>query len=74
MKVKELMSVGVEMISSDANLVETAELMRSRDAGAPPVRESDEVVGIVTNRDIVIRAIAMSKCPAKTFIGACRDS
>ncbi|MBE0536303.1 MAG: CBS domain-containing protein [Phycisphaerae bacterium] len=69
MKVKELMSAGVEMINSDASLAEAAELMRSRDKGVLPVCEADEIVGVITDRDIVIRAIAKGKDPSKTFVG-----
>jgi CBS domain-containing protein len=69
MKVSELMSVGVETINSDASIAEAAEVMRSRDLGALPVMESDEIVGIITDRDIVVRAIARGKDPAKTFVG-----
>ncbi len=69
MNVKELMSTDVAMIESDATLTQTAEMMRSRDVGVLPVCESDEIIGIVTDRDLVIRAMAHGKDPAKTFVG-----
>jgi len=69
MKVKEIMSAGVQLVTSDATLAQTAELMRTHDIGAMPVCEADEIVGIVTDRDIVVRAVAAAKDPNKTFIG-----
>jgi CBS domain-containing protein len=68
MKVKDLMSKSVEMISSSSNLVDAAEKMRSMEMGALPVSEGEELIGMVTDRDIVIRAIAQDKDPCETFI------
>ncbi len=56
------------MISSSANLIEAAEKMRSMELGAFPVCEGEELIGMVTDRDIVIRAIAQDKDPAETFV------
>ena len=63
------MSKSVEMISSSSNLIETAEKMRSMEMGALPVCEGDELVGMVTDRDIVVRAIAQGMDPSETYIG-----
>lgn len=68
MKVKDLMSRRVEMISSGSNLVEAAEKMRSMEMGALPVCEGEELIGMVTDRDIVIRAIAQDEDPSETFV------
>ncbi len=69
MKVKELMSTPIEMILSDENLMEAAETMRSMEIGGFPVSESDELVGFITDRDIVVRGIAQGKDPTTTFVG-----
>ena len=69
MKVEELMSTPVEMILSDANIMEASEAMRSMEVGGLPVSESDELVGFITDRDIVVRGIAKGKDPAATFVG-----
>ncbi|MBI4568008.1 MAG: CBS domain-containing protein [Planctomycetes bacterium] len=44
-----------------ATLVEAARLMRDRRVGALPVLEEGEVVGIVTDRDLVVKALAAAK-------------
>jgi len=44
-------------------LTEVAQLMESDDLGAVPLVEGDRLVGIVTDRDIVVRAIAKGKDP-----------
>jgi CBS domain-containing protein len=42
---------------------EAAELMESEDVGSLPVLEDDQLAGMVTDRDIVIRAVAKGKDP-----------
>ena len=58
MQVRELMSRPVEGIGPDDRVVEAARRMRDCNVGVLPVREEDRIVGIVTDRDIVLRAIA----------------
>lgn len=58
MLVKEIMTRGVEAISPDATVVDVAKKMRSLNIGSLPVREGDEVLGIVSKKDIVYRCIA----------------
>jgi CBS domain-containing protein len=58
MKVKELMTRDVEKISADNFLKEAASMMRSMDVGALPVCENDKLIGIITDRDIAVRAVA----------------
>jgi CBS domain-containing protein len=50
-------------VTPQTPLTEVAELMESEDVGSIPVVEEDRLVGIVTDRDIVIRAIAKGKDP-----------
>ncbi len=68
MQVKEIMTCNVETISSDANLVEAAQKMRSLEIGAFPVWENDELIGMITDRDITIRAVAKQKNPSSTTV------
>lgn len=68
MQVKEIMTCSVETINSDANLVEAAEKMKSLEIGALPVWEADELVGMITDRDITVRAIAERKDPSSTSV------
>lgn len=58
MTVREIMSREVRTISPDTTLQEAALLMRQIDVGALLVNEGDQLSGIVTDRDLVIRALA----------------
>jgi CBS domain-containing protein len=68
MKVREIMSTHVQRISSSAMVSEAAEKMRIFDIGALPVLEENKIVGMLTDRDIVIRAIATGLDPKMTVI------
>jgi len=68
MQVKEIMTSNAETISSDANLIEAAQKMRTLEVGALPVWETDELVGMITDRDITVRAIAEGKDPSNTHV------
>lgn len=58
MKVSECMSPEVEIASPDDPIRDVARTMREIDAGSMPVGENDRLVGIITDRDIAIRAVA----------------
>ena len=66
MKVKDIMTDQVAFVSPAATIVETAQLMQKHNIGALPVCEGQNVVGIVTDRDIIVRNIAHGKDPAST--------
>ncbi len=66
MKVKEVMTYGVDFVRPDTNLRDVAQKMRDKNEGALPVFEGEEPVGLVTDRDIAVRAIAEGKDPAST--------
>jgi CBS domain-containing protein len=57
MKISEVMSRNVAVTSPEATLKEAAELMRDRNIGFLPVIRNGSVVGVVTDRDIVVRSI-----------------
>jgi CBS domain-containing protein len=63
MKVKEVMTRDVEIIQPNDTLRVAAQKMRDRDIGFLPVYEGDELIGVVTDRDIVIRATASGTNP-----------
>jgi len=65
---REIMTRSVKTASREMTLREVAALMRDGDMGAMPVVEDGKLVGIVTDRDIVVRAIADGK-DASTAIG-----
>jgi CBS domain-containing protein len=57
MKVREAMHEGVEWVGPETTLSELARKMRDEDIGAVPIGENDRLIGMVTDRDIVIRAL-----------------
>lgn len=66
MKVHEIMTAHARSIGPENTLLEAAGLMRELDVGALPVCDQDELVGIVTDRDIVVRGIADARDPDTT--------
>lgn len=65
---REIMTGNVKTANREMSLQDVAHLMREGDMGVMPVVENDKLVGIVTDRDIVVRAIAEGK-EATTKIG-----
>lgn len=57
-KVIEFMHRGITMQPPNASLANLARAMRQKDIGAIPIVENGKIVGMVTDRDIVIRGIA----------------
>jgi len=68
MQVKEVMSPGVECVSPDVTLREAAQKMRALDVGPLPVCQNDRLIGILTDRDIVLRAVAEGRDPQATAV------
>lgn len=66
MKIRDAMTPNVRTISPEASLREAARMMADADIGALPVASGDRLAGMVTDRDIVIRAIAAGKGPDAT--------
>jgi CBS domain-containing protein len=58
MKVQIAMHQGVEWVGPDTPIAELAKLMRKHDIGAIPIGEHDELIGMVTDRDIVCKGLA----------------
>jgi CBS domain-containing protein len=67
--VRDIMTTSVIGVAPGASLVEAARDMRAFDIGDVLVVDGDRVVGIITDRDIVVRAIAMDVDPARTRVG-----
>jgi CBS domain-containing protein len=57
MKVKDAMHKGVEWVGPDTPVTELAKLMRGHDIGAIPIGENDQLIGMVTDRDIVCKGL-----------------
>ena len=58
MKVKSSMHKGVEWVSPDTPVRVLANIMREQDIGAIPIGENDRLIGMVTDRDVTVRAVA----------------
>jgi CBS domain-containing protein len=68
MQVREVMTPEVEVISPETTLAEAAQKMKSLDVGPLPVGERDRLVGMVTDRDITVRATAAGRDPNTTKV------
>jgi CBS domain-containing protein len=69
MKVSEVMTTEVESVQMNSTLEEAASIMKVENVGAVPVvDEDDDLVGIITDRDIVVRCVAEGKNPAETNV------
>jgi CBS domain-containing protein len=58
MKLREIMSSDVEVIHPSDTLQTSAQKMRDRDIGFLPVCDDDRLIGVLTDRDVIVRAIA----------------
>ena len=58
MQIKDVVSQICEWIAPDATLEQAAQTMKAQDIGFLPVGENDKLIGAITDRDIVCRAVA----------------
>lgn len=63
MKIAEAMTRDVRVANPDQTIRQAAQMMAELDAGALPVGEHDRLVGMITDRDIAVRAVAPGKAP-----------
>jgi len=63
MRVSECMTREVRVASPGQSIREVAKIMAEIDAGVMPVGDNDRLVGMITDRDIAIRAVAEGKGP-----------
>ena len=61
--IKDVMSSSCKWISPDSSLQEAAEMMRDFDVGFLPVGEKDKLIGAITDRDIIVKAMATGYGP-----------
>lgn len=62
-KVRDVMTDRPRCVTLETPISEVAQLMESEDIGSLPVLEGDQLAGMITDRDIVVRAIAQGKDP-----------
>lgn len=68
MQIKEIMTPNPEMLPMNASLMDAASRMKHLNVGLMPVEEGHSVVGVVTDRDIVLRGVAEKRDPVKTRV------
>lgn len=74
MELKNIMSQNVEAVSRNTSLQEASRIMKDHNIGSVPVCDGDRVVGIVTDRDIVLRGVADGSALARTTCGEVMSS
>jgi len=60
MQIKDVMTQNCDWIAPETTLAEAAQMMKDKDVGFLPVGENDKLIGTVTDRDIVLRAVAQN--------------
>ena len=65
MQISEIMSRDVAIAAPGDSVQKVAQKMAEIDAGIIPVGEKDRLVGMISDRDIVLRAVAKGKSPGK---------
>ena len=68
MKVREIMTRDVKIVSPTDDLQSAAQLMEKNDFGMVPVGENDRLVGMLSDRDITIRAVARGLAPDRAKV------
>ncbi len=74
MKVRDIMTTDPVKVAPDTTCAEAATLMKQEDCGSLPVVRDGRLVGIITDRDIVIRCVAAGldpkSCPSARSAGS----
>jgi CBS domain-containing protein len=68
MELRDIMTRNVEVVNGNASLKEAATKMKKLDVGLIPVCDGDRLNGLLTDRDITIRATANGRDPSKTKV------
>jgi CBS domain-containing protein len=63
MKVRDVMTRDVQILNPNQTIREAARIMGEMDVGALPVGENDRLAGMITDRDIAVRAVAEGRAP-----------
>ena len=60
-RVRDVMTANPQTVTQGDNLLQAARIMRDQDTGVVPVVDGRKVIGLITDRDIVVRAVAEGK-------------
>ncbi|WP_328602546.1 CBS domain-containing protein [Nocardia terrae] len=69
MKARDIMHRSAECIPADETLDRAAQLMRNMDVGALPICDGEKLIGMLTDRDIVVHCVAMGHDPSRVRAG-----
>jgi CBS domain-containing protein len=69
MQVKDIMTSNPECVTPEDSLQDAARRMRNLDVGPLPICDNDRLAGMITDRDIVVRAVAEGRNPQTTKVG-----
>jgi CBS domain-containing protein len=67
--VRDTMTQNPRSIKASASVVEAARLMREEHIGSVPITDDEQLVGMITDRDITTRVVAEAGDPMKTSVG-----
>ena len=68
MRISEIMTRDPKLIDPTSSIRDAARRMKDEDIGALPIGENDRLIGMVTDRDIAIRAVAEDRDPSSTTV------
>jgi CBS domain-containing protein len=68
-QIRDVMTSNPKTCSSNASITEAAKAMSKQDVGPIPVVDEDRLVGLLTDRDIVVRVVAEGRDPQSTTVG-----
>jgi CBS domain-containing protein len=74
MKVRDVMQKGIDPIAPDATVTEAALRMAELDRGAVVVGTKDALAGILTDRDIILRVVALGRNPSEVTVAEVMSS
>ncbi len=64
MQIKDVMTENIITLDSDKSCFEAAQIMKNHNVGCLPILENNKLIGILTDRDIVVRTVADNLLPA----------
>ncbi|MEG6520367.1 CBS domain-containing protein [Desulfotomaculum sp. 1211_IL3151] len=67
-KLKDMMTQNIATVSPQQSIQEASQLMSQHNVGSIPVVENGRCVGIVTDRDIALRAVSQGQSPSSTTV------
>ena len=74
MAIRDLMTPNPTTCEPSTTVTDVARLMASEDVGPAPIVEGERLVGIVTDRDLVVRVLAEGRDPSSTTVGEIASS